>query len=328
MLLVILVLGLCHGALGLAATLPIDDFNDGNDAGWNRGDSVGGGGPATYSFQGGSYHMASTGNVAPSPFNAVFSLWAPSINDPQYANGLFRAKVRVDEPDSTFGLILRNAVPTGEGYGFWASGPLGTFYIDEYRPPMPLPRNIAMGDAATLPFAVGEDWYLEGGAVGDQISLKAWKVGDPEPARPQLVATSSLVGPEVASGLTLIGLTQDASQPVRLGGSFDDVVFTIPEPGIEGDYNHDGQVEQGDLDLVLLNWGQQGVPGGWTNDLPEGPIDQGELDGVLLQWGGSAALAAASVPEPGTVVTLLFLLASFAATRCPLFARNHKSNGE
>jgi hypothetical protein len=55
--------------------------------------------------------------------------------------------------------------------------------------------------------------------------------------------------------------------------------------GIIGDYNSNGTVEQADLDLVLLNWGQPGVPAGWTNDLPEGNIDQAELDGVLLNWG-------------------------------------------
>jgi hypothetical protein len=74
-------------------------------------------------------------------------------------------------------------------------------------------------------------------------------------------------------------------------------------PGIAGDYNGNGTVEQADLDLVLLNGGQSGVPAGWTNDLPDGNIDQAELDGVLLNWGNMTALGSnASVPEPATWV--------------------------
>jgi hypothetical protein len=73
-----------------------------------------------------------------------------------------------------------------------------------------------------------------------------------------------------------------------------------------GDYNGNGQVEQGDLDLVLLNWGEELTnPGdvGWTNDLPGGLIDQDELDRVLLGWGGSAPLSGGGgVPEPSSWV--------------------------
>ncbi len=76
--------------------------------------------------------------------------------------------------------------------------------------------------------------------------------------------------------------------------------------GVLGDYNGSGQVEQGDLDLVLLNWGRQtdtqGVPDGWSNDLPDGQIEQTELDGVLLNWGSTSAPSFAVnpgvVPEP------------------------------
>ena len=68
------------------------------------------------------------------------------------------------------------------------------------------------------------------------------------------------------------------------------------------DYNNNGLVEQADLDLVLLNWGDSWPPpvDGWTSNYPpDGKIDQNELDGVLLNWGNSAASrSAASVPEP------------------------------
>jgi hypothetical protein len=81
----------------------------------------------------------------------------------------------------------------------------------------------------------------------------------------------------------------------------------IPEPP---DYNGNGLVDQGDLDLVLLNWGADATtpPDGWTNSLPTGAIDQEELDAILLHWGEGAAIVSASnagpVPEPSTFVLL------------------------
>jgi hypothetical protein len=88
-----------------------------------------------------------------------------------------------------------------------------------------------------------------------------------------------------------------------------------------GDYNGNGMVEQADLDLVLLHWGNPTppAPSGWIVDLPTGAIDQAELDGVLLNWGATAA--GVSAPEPSTV-TLAALLASLAAC----WRARHKKN--
>jgi hypothetical protein len=80
--------------------------------------------------------------------------------------------------------------------------------------------------------------------------------------------------------------------------------------GLAGDYSNNGVVEQADLDMVLLNWGQAGTPAGWENDLPTGLIDQEELDGVLLNWGNTATPGAAGVPEPGTCALGLILAAA------------------
>jgi hypothetical protein len=85
----------------------------------------------------------------------------------------------------------------------------------------------------------------------------------------------------------------------------------------DGDYDQSGTVEQGDLDLVLLSWGQDAAtpPDGWLHDLPTGQIDQDELDKVLLHWGNtSAASGAASVPEPAAWL-LALSAAAFALCR-------------
>ncbi len=88
---------------------------------------------------------------------------------------------------------------------------------------------------------------------------------------------------------------------------------------IAGDYNASGQVEQGDLDLVLQNWGATAVPGTWVNftGLPGGNIgglvEQTELDLVLSNWGDSATpdFRWSAIPEPGTALLIACGLAMF-----------------
>ena len=76
------------------------------------------------------------------------------------------------------------------------------------------------------------------------------------------------------------------------GGDFH-FVFTTD---FMGDYDNDGLVGQGDLDLVLLNWGGPDASvdiwaiANWINlptEDPGGVIGQAEMDEVLLNWGES-----------------------------------------
>ncbi len=83
----------------------------------------------------------------------------------------------------------------------------------------------------------------------------------------------------------------------------------MPESFGTGDYDASGQVEQGDLDLVLQNWGltTPPTPSGWINDLPDGVVDQAELDKVLQNWGSTSApvFDGSTVPEPAGLTALL-----------------------
>ncbi len=86
----------------------------------------------------------------------------------------------------------------------------------------------------------------------------------------------------------------------------------VESAGITGDFNASGQVEQGDLDLVLQNWGLDtsgaGIPSGWTNDNTDlGQIEQTELDRVLQNWGSTSApdFSGSAVPEPGMLAGIL-----------------------
>ncbi len=90
---------------------------------------------------------------------------------------------------------------------------------------------------------------------------------------------------------------------------------------IIGDYNGNGQVEQGDLDFVLQNWGRdtdtEGVPAGWISDPPQGLVEQTELDRVLSNWGATQApdFAGAVVPEPGLAFLALSGIFAGRSTR-------------
>ncbi len=86
---------------------------------------------------------------------------------------------------------------------------------------------------------------------------------------------------------------------------------------LAGDFTGNGAVEQGDLDLVLNNWGLDttgAVPAGWNNTAGLlGVVDQSELDAVLNNWGSaqSPSFAGVLVPEPvvlGFVSAGAFLL--------------------
>ena len=78
-----------------------------------------------------------------------------------------------------------------------------------------------------------------------------------------------------------------------------------------GDYDGDGFVGQSDLDLALLNWGDNSppAPDGWVQQVPDGLIGQEALDGVLLNWGNGTPPVIGNVPEPSTAVLLLGLMA-------------------
>lgn len=88
-------------------------------------------------------------------------------------------------------------------------------------------------------------------------------------------------------------------------------------PFLTGDYNSDGLVSQGDLDLVLLNWGDSILPGGFNESaIPGGTpfdnaISQNELDGVLLNWGNGTLPSVNAIPEPTSAIAMLFTTAAY-----------------
>lgn len=94
----------------------------------------------------------------------------------------------------------------------------------------------------------------------------------------------------------------------RLAGeSVATFVWEVAAALLAGDFNGDGRVEQGDLNLVLNNWGE--ARGDWQNAVgfASPGVDQEELNAVLNNWGAANApsLDGFAVPEPGVGTLVL-----------------------
>ena len=116
---------------------------------------------------------------------------------------------------------------------------------------------------------------------------------------------------DLDTGLTESFLDVDDSVSLFFGdafGDFTDFFSLAVVAGLAGDYNDSGSVEQGDLDLVLNNWGSDRTAGfvANTDGLTSLQVDQEELDRVLNNWGSSAApsFEGSAVPEPAALALL------------------------
>jgi len=217
-------------AQAFSQTILIDDFDNGNADGWTTYDASVGEpwGPGTIEVsRTGAYHFESAGSVPGGQASPLVASWDQS-SDPVFTDGFLRAKVKVHELGSAVGLALRNS--PGNGYVFWGTtannGILGNggFRIN---------KNVNGRDAQSrqvpgnFPFGVDEDWYIEAGAVGDQLSMKVWRVGDPEPESPQLTWQDGTF----STGYFLVGAWKHGilAQPARISATIDDIYFRFPE---------------------------------------------------------------------------------------------------
>lgn len=211
-----------------ADTTLIADFADGTDVGWSRVDNTAGTpwGPGVFEPGSGSYLLETTGAV---PVNSagisdtLFSRWNAS-SDPQYSNGFWRAKVRPNTEATLFMLTLR--VSGGNGYAYSGRAGSDTFAIS--RVDGTSTNVLKEIDSPDGPIEVGEDWIIEAGAVGDDLTMKFWRDGSPEPPVPQLSVTDS----RYAQGTFLVGVRRDAAFPEagQVSATFDDIRFAVPEP--------------------------------------------------------------------------------------------------
>ncbi len=71
---------------------------------------------------------------------------------------------------------------------------------------------------------VGVEYVLEGGAIGSDLELRMWLVGDPRPGLPQLTATDSTYP------LGFNGVAAVSEFGEDISATYDDVSFVVPEP--------------------------------------------------------------------------------------------------
>ncbi len=167
--------------------------------------------------------------------------------------------------------------------------------------------------------------------VGDD-EVAMWTLGGSGPLPPLSV---SHTGNGIALNLAWIGGSADPLAdlvfvygPDGLTTPGGDPIFSLPGevvllsvPGLAGDFNGNGTVEQADLDLVLGNWGAATTPPTFvanTAGLSNG-VDQDELDAVLGNWGDETgpSFAGFAVPEPGLLTVGALFFVTGVAVRGP-----------
>lgn len=109
---------------------------------------------------------------------------------------------------------------TDSGYGFYGDADYQGFGITRCDgfPTCPILDQL---DPQEFPFRVNEDWNIEAGAVGDVLSLKVWRKGEPEPDKPQL----TVIDDTYSKGGMGVGVVHMSSL-TRISGTFDDLYFT------------------------------------------------------------------------------------------------------
>jgi hypothetical protein len=120
--------------------------------------------------------------------------------------------------------------------------------------------------------------------------------------------------PPLASGPYTFWIQQLDGTSVSL--QFDFQVMALAGENLAGDFDGSHSVANGDLTLLLDNWGKPvpSVPTGWTGFQPTAPaIGNDELTALLDHWGqtGGAGSLAIGVPEPTSLV--LFGVAGIVA---------------
>ena len=222
----------------------IDDFNDGNDDGWTRIDlSVGKPwGPGTFDASSFAYHLLGGGVVPEGESGFMASIWDAS-SDPLYSDGFLKAKIRTDDETVLVVLGLR-FLNVGTWYAFGANAIANRFFLSKIFQYEEVVNERFFADE---PFRAGEDWVIEAGAVGDQLSMKMWRLGDDEPSEPQWTYTDPTPLPPERLGVAAFHWAIEQTPAGRVDVTFDDIYFHPPVPG---DFNSDRVLDVEDIDLL------------------------------------------------------------------------------
>ncbi len=138
---------------------------------------------------------------------------------------IVRSKVRVDTA-SNAAIGFRANLQTFSNYNVTAAGSVGKFSISRFEGGVM--TRVEVFDEPT--FAIGEDWWMEGSAIGNQISLKVWKDGTAEPDDVQFSWTDDSLSAG-GVGLGAVVWNNNVNDPTILNATFDDFSYqVVPEP--------------------------------------------------------------------------------------------------
>ena len=215
-------------------TIPIDDFNDG----WSMIDSTVGRpyGPGVFEVRSGAYHLGTTGDVpVGTPGGGFVISTLNESSDPLFSDGFLRTKVRADTEGTLVSLMLRlsGTLETGLSTYQFQGGPgsngpfspsgFGVVKFERNRGT----RFIRLVDS-NLTFDTNQWYNVEAGAVGNEMSMKVWRDGEPEPESPQLMFSDSTL----STGTFGVGPSISPAHPkqAQVSATFDDLSFTFPPP--------------------------------------------------------------------------------------------------
>jgi hypothetical protein len=284
-----------------ATTILIDDFNDGNDDGWTRiDDSIGEPwGPGDFDLTSLTYHFLGNDDVPTGRRGTLGAFW-DSSSDPFWSEGFFKATMRANNDTTLVFLVMRcTEASTAESNSFYIFGgnpANGALFFNKWDGELTVVRV-----PANEPFEPGEDWIIEAGAVGAELSMKVWKDGEQEPSEPQWQFTDpDPLGPG-PFGVAAQHWRSGSTPPGIVDATFDDIFFTTVH---EADFDLDGDVDGDDF---LIWQASFGVDGGGDGD-GDGDTDGDDFLIWQTEFGSGSGLAGAVVPEPASIVLLLAAL--------------------
>ncbi|MEM7577137.1 MAG: PEP-CTERM sorting domain-containing protein [Planctomycetota bacterium] len=156
--------------------------------------------------------------------------------------------------------------------------------------------------------------YFEGGNGLEGIGI----LGELTAAAGEIGQFTTPIADEVLAAQAIITFGSSSGAENYL---LDDVAFfgtLVTTTGLVGDYDDSGQVEQGDLNLVLNNWGLDAPFASNGDPFASSQVDQEELNRVLNNWGDTTVspdLSGFTVPEPASAALVMAGLGLLARRR-------------
>jgi len=255
----------------------IDNFADGDLAGWVFEDRT--------SKQNGTASVVDgmAWLATPEPVTGVLLLAHEDSfvsGSPVYRDGTLTMVLRCNQPGIGADFFARADLSNNAYLFFLATDEFGDGFLIFNRLERGFVRRV---EVTPIGFAVGQTWHLSASFIGPAMELKAWRDGEPEPEEPQLAFTDT-VFVEGGFGLATGYLINEGNPPQQIDTYFDDVYFRQACPG---DLDGDNAITQGDLAILLGNYGASPA------ELSDGDfdgndaVDQSDLALLLSRFGST-----------------------------------------